>query len=81
MRQAKPSSNSVNGNRLLAALPPKDYKRLAGVMEDVSLELKQDLFRQDKPITHVYFPYNGVCSLVTMMRDGSVVEIATATKE
>ena len=43
-------------NRLLAALPPADYKRIAILLEVVSLKLKTVLHKPGEPIRHVYFP-------------------------
>jgi CRP-like cAMP-binding protein len=47
----------------------------------VSVELKQVLIDVDKPITHVYFPENGVVSIVSVMVDGTAVETATVGHE
>ena len=68
-------------NRLLAALPRKEYERLLVKMEAVSLEFKQVLAEPDKPAPYVYFPKSGVVSLVTTMDDGSSTEVATVGSE
>jgi CRP-like cAMP-binding protein len=51
-------------NRLLAALPSDDYDRLLPHLEKVSLSLRDILYEANGPITHVFFPLNGVVSLV-----------------
>jgi CRP-like cAMP-binding protein len=68
-------------NRLLAALPKADYKRIMTRMERVSLEIKQLAYDVDKPIKFVYFPLTAVFSLVTVMEDGDGVEVATIGNE
>lgn len=68
-------------NRLLAALPEEDYKRLSANWEPVFLEFKQQLYERDAPIPYVYFPLNGVCSLLIMMPDGQTVEVGTVGNE
>ncbi len=68
-------------NRLLAALPKADYKRIMTQMERVLLENKQLAYDVDKPIEFVYFPLTGVFSLVTFMEDGEGVEVATIGNE
>jgi CRP-like cAMP-binding protein len=51
-------------NRLLVALPNDDYNRLLPHLEKVSLSLRDILYEANGPITHVFFPLNGVVSLV-----------------
>jgi CRP-like cAMP-binding protein len=72
---------SLEGNRLLAALPREEYERLLPQMEVVSLEFKQILYEMNQPIESVYFHRSGVTSLVALMEDGSVVELATVGNE
>jgi CRP-like cAMP-binding protein len=68
-------------NRLLAALPADDYKRLAPSLDVVPLKLKQMLHRPGVAIDRVYFPGGGFCSIVTILEDGSMVEVATVGSE
>jgi CRP-like cAMP-binding protein len=68
-------------NRLLAALPAKDFKRLEPRLERVPLEFKQPLYNSGEPIRHVYFPTSGVASLVNIMSGGQQVEIAVVGRE
>jgi CRP-like cAMP-binding protein len=74
-------STMRRGNRLLAALPPDEYARLAPSLETVALTLKQQLYASEQPITHLYFPVEGVVSLVQGDLDGQVVEVATVGNE
>ncbi|MEH2331826.1 Crp/Fnr family transcriptional regulator [Nostoc sp.] len=68
-------------NQLLAALPPEEYSRLAPYMEVVSLELRQELYLPNQPIEYVYFLNYGVASMLTVMMDGSAIEVATVGNE
>lgn len=68
-------------NNLLAALPPNDYQRIAPALDVVPLKLKEFLHKAGEPIRHVYFPGGGFASLVTVLEDGSMVEVATIGRE
>ena len=80
MRPARKDKRPTN--RLLASLPDDAFQSLSRHFEDVPLTLRQRLFEPDQPINAVYFPQRGtVISLVTPMRDESVVEVATVGNE
>ena len=68
-------------NRLLAALPRDGYDRLHPHLEKVSLPLKEILYEADGPIPHVFFPLNGVVSLVIVMEGGFSLEVGTIGNE
>src|ERR1700680_14193 len=51
-------------NRLLVALPRDEHDRLLPHLEKVSLPLRDVLYEAKGPIAHVFFPLNGVVSLV-----------------
>jgi CRP-like cAMP-binding protein len=68
-------------NRLLSALSPADYKRLAPHMETVHLELKHVAFEPNQPIEYAYFPLTGIASMLTVMKGGKAVEVATIGNE
>ncbi len=70
-----------NRNLLLAALPPREYRRLARSLDTIPLRAKSLLHRAGDPIEHVYFPGGGFFSIVTMLRDGRMVEVATVGRE
>jgi CRP-like cAMP-binding protein len=84
-RAAQPSANrpppSANPNRLLAALPADDYARIARTLDVVPLKLKDLLHKPGEPIRYVYFPGGGFCSIVTVLEDGGMVEVATIGRE
>ena len=68
-------------NRLLELLHPLDLDRLRQHLEPVVLEYRQSLYKANEPITSVYFPIDGVVSLVNTMADGSTSEVGTIGNE
>ena len=68
-------------NRLLAALPLSDYNRLLPLLRNTPLPLRHILQKPGEPMQQVYFPGGGFCSIVTVLQDGSMIEIATVGRE
>jgi CRP-like cAMP-binding protein len=68
-------------NHLLRAMPAADRRRVEAIAKHVTLEVKTVLFEPGKPVECVYFPSDGVISLVTPLEDGSIVEVATIGNE
>jgi CRP-like cAMP-binding protein len=85
VKRRPPSANrpppSDNQNLLLAALPADEYKRIAQSLETIPLKLKSLLHRAGDPVEHVYFPGGGFCSMLTVLKDGGMVEVATIGRE
>jgi CRP-like cAMP-binding protein len=77
----KPIAPVPSQNRLLRALPPDEYARISLQLHAVSMKAKQVFHRQGEPIRDVYFPGGGACSLIKVMQDGTVAEIATVGNE
>lgn len=77
----KRMKNEAMPNALLAGLPAKLLGELMANGETVTMELKRVLHEPDEPASHVYFPLSGVISLLTVLDDGSAVEIATVGSE
>ena len=69
------------GNRLLSRLPPPEFERIRSLCEPVKLEFQSILYEMRAPVTHIYFPLRGVISAVTLMRDGSIIEVTTIGNE
>lgn len=69
------------GNSILGALPADDFERLQPKLSLTPLHVKNVLFEPGAPIDVIYFPIDGVVSLVTPLRDGTVVEVATIGNE
>src|SRR5689334_7929488 len=70
-----------NRNRLLAALPADEYARIAQSLETVQPKLKSVVHQVGDPIEHVYFPGGGFFSMLTVLKDGGMVEVATIGRE
>ena len=62
-------------NQLLAALPGKEYKRLLPHLEYVRLPFMEVLYESGEPIKHVYFPNDGLISLLVVMEDETPREV------
>jgi CRP-like cAMP-binding protein len=68
-------------NKLLACLPRADFERLRPHLKTVPIKPRQILHPVNEPVREVYFLNGGVASMTTVMRDGSMVEIATVGDE
>jgi len=64
-------------NRLLAALPPEDYGLLAPHLTHMDLERARLLYDPGDRIDVIYFPHDGVISMMTLMENGAAIESAT----
>ena len=68
-------------NKILAALPGKEYDRLLPRLTPVSLPQGEVLYEMDDRIRHVYFVNTGVVSLVTHLKEGAGVEVGLVGNE
>jgi CRP-like cAMP-binding protein len=68
-------------NRLLAALPAGDYRRIREHLRMSTVTLGDTLQAHGAPVANVYFPNGGVFSITNQMRDGALVEVATVGTE
>jgi len=64
-------------NRLLEALPAEDFALIAPQLSQVDLERGRLLYDPGDLIDVVYFPHDGVISLMTLMENGAAIESAT----
>jgi CRP-like cAMP-binding protein len=71
----------VSENQMLAALPTEERERLLPHMERVPLPLGDVIYEADEPIRYVYFPMNGVVSVLCTTDDGASIEAATVGME
>lgn len=71
----------VDENRILAGLPPQEYQRLLRSLELVPRALRDVLHEPGRPIGYVYFPRQGVVSMIQVMRNASRIETATIGQE
>lgn len=68
-------------NHLLVSLPADDLGRLAPHLADVELDRGRLLYDPGDEIDQVYFPHDGVISLMTLMDSGAAIESATIGRE
>ena len=68
-------------NRVLATIPPREYKRLHVHLEPVTLKFGQVLYNPGKPIRHVYFPVNCLISLLTAVDKRRTLEVGMVGNE
>lgn len=68
-------------NKLLAALPLEDYQRLLPHLEFVSLVRSQVIYDAGERIDYFYFPTQAIISIVVLMEDGAMIEVAVIGSE
>ena len=68
-------------NRLLAALPAKEYTRLLPKLEEISLTYTETIYEPGDIIRHVYFPNSGIISLLSAVEERSLVEVGIVGNE
>jgi CRP-like cAMP-binding protein len=68
-------------NQLLAALPLEEYRRLLPHLETVPLPFMGVLYEGGEPIKHVYFPNDGLISLLVVMKDETPREVGIVGNE
>ena len=71
----------VPENRLLAALSVRAFARVSPFLEVMPMKLKTVLHKPGERVEHVYFPGGGFCSVLTVLTDGNMVEVATVGRE
>jgi CRP-like cAMP-binding protein len=68
-------------NRLLAALPAKEYERLLAGFEPVNLTYGEVLYEPGEQMRHVYFPSDCVVSLLTVVEGHRALEVGLVGRE
>ena len=68
-------------NGLLAALPAADWNSMRASFSEIELRLGDVLLEPDVPTDHLYFPTRGFISTVSIMENGTSVEMATVGAE
>ncbi len=76
---SKPHAPSAN--RLLAALPKGEYRRLLPALERVTLRFAEVLYEPRALIRHVYFPDDSTVSLLAGVAERSTLEVGFVGKE
>jgi CRP-like cAMP-binding protein len=68
-------------NKLLAGLPRSQFDLLAPHLTTASLEQGVVLMEPGDEFDQVYFPHNGMLSLLAVLKDGKAIETATVGRE
>jgi CRP-like cAMP-binding protein len=76
-----PQITPVSQNRLLAAIPPEEFERIAPHLERVPLVLGETLFEAGDLIEFTYFPTHGIISIIASTKKDIFVEIGIVGKE
>jgi CRP-like cAMP-binding protein len=69
------------GNHFLDSLDPEDFGALQPYLEPVDIKRDQGLVEAGDRVTRVYLPIDSIISVVTLMRDGNLVESRTIGRE
>lgn len=73
--------NNPKNNRILSALPEIEYQRLVNLLEPVNLALNEILLEARQKCEYLYFPTQGIVSLVSVIDNNSTTEIGLIGKE
>ncbi len=74
-------TRAPTGNKLLDHLPDDAFLRLQPHLQFVVFEFNHLLYEAGSQLKYAYFPTEGVVSALTVMQDGSAIELATIGKE
>ena len=77
-RAPRPESTQ---NSLLAAVSRKEYRRLLGMLEPVTLTFGDVLYEPGDVISHVYFPGVSLVSLLTLVDHHLALEVGLVGRE
>ena len=68
-------------NRILGALPRKEYQKLLPTLEPVNLSFGEILYESQTQIRHVYFPNDCFVSMLTTVDTGRAAEVGLIGSE
>jgi CRP-like cAMP-binding protein len=68
-------------NRILGALPSKEYQKLLPILEPVKLTFAEILYEAHAQIRHVYFPNDCFVSMLTTVDAGHAAEVGLIGSE
>ena len=82
MSTSEASFSAPRGNRLLGALPPREYRRLRPHLDCVPLSLKAVLHEPGQRVKYLYFPISGMLSLLRVHEGrGGRIEVGVVGRE
>lgn len=74
-------NNGFHANALLGSLADDSLRALAPHLELVKIKSAQLLCETDEPMRHLYFPTTAMMSVLYLMEDGAMVEVAAVGSE
>jgi len=75
------SSPPRPANLILAALSEEGYAQLSGLLEVYPLRMRETLQEAGDDTDYVYFPTSGIISVLTVLENGMMIEVATVGRE
>jgi CRP-like cAMP-binding protein len=81
MQHRPRDTSETSPNKLLAAIPSADYRRLLPLLDTMPLPFKHILHEPGETLRLIYFPGGGVCSITQAMKNQRMVEVATVGNE
>lgn len=79
--QAHAAPLSISPNKLLARLPPDEYRRLLPDLDTIRIRSKRVLLKPHTSVRKLYFLAGGVCSITQVMADGQAAGVALVGNE
>jgi len=79
--QPRPQQQGPSRNLLLAAVAADEYESFSDLLEEQPLRTRETLQEAGEPPDYVYFPTSGIISLLTVLEDGLMIELATVGRE
>jgi CRP-like cAMP-binding protein len=76
-----PPKRVIATNRLLDSLPANERKRVLAASESVDLAFADVLYAPRDPLTHVYFPLEGLISLIVPIKGAAGLEVGLIGNE
>jgi CRP-like cAMP-binding protein len=80
-RAYNPTMEQISRNQLLAALPAAELVRLTGALDEVQMKLGDSIYESGVELRHLYFPTEGIISMLQVMENGSSAELAVVGSE
>src|SRR4051812_27371557 len=75
------TSSSPFANFILSKLPRERLAALQPHLRTVELEVKKVIYEPNRPVKDVYFVETGMISVVSVMKDGAIIEVGTIGRE
>lgn len=68
-------------NLILAAIPPEEFGAIEQLLEPYPLRIRENLQEAGEEPEFVYFPRQGIISVLTVLENGMMIEFATVGRE